>query len=134
MQDPVVHVIDDEDAARDSLELLLRSAKLTVVTYASALAFLQSAPQLTDGCIITDLRMPDLDGIGLLKRLKKINSKLPVVVITGHGDVAIAVEAMKLGAVDFLEKPFDDDALLTAVQSALNEWAGRLVVRPSDRK
>jgi two-component system response regulator FixJ len=128
MPDPIVHVIDDDDAARDSLEFLLRTAKLMVATYASALGFLQLVPELTGGCIVTDIRMPDLDGIGLLKRLNEIKSKLPVIVITGHGDVAMAVEAMKLEAVDFLEKPFSDEALLVAVQSALNEWrkeAGR---------
>lgn len=116
----LVHVIDDDDAARESLEFLLKSAKIDVRTYDSANAFLQSGPG-DSGCIITDVRMPGLSGVDLLRQLKARGSTMPVIVITGHGDIQLAVEAMKIGASDFLEKPFDDEALLASVKSALGQ-------------
>ena len=115
----VVHLIDDDDDARESLAFLLATADVEVHTYDSAVAFLKALPRATTGCIITDVRMPEIDGMELLRRLNEKGSSLPVIVMTGHGDVPLAVEAMKLGAVDFLEKPFDDEALLTAVRMAL---------------
>jgi two-component system response regulator FixJ len=115
----VVHVIDDDEALRESLAFLLGTAHLTVRTYESATLFLNGLKQAEPGCIITDVRMPGISGVELLRRLKSLKAGFPVIVITGHGDVPLAVEAMKLGAVDFLEKPFEDDALLAAVQSAL---------------
>jgi len=115
----MVHVIDDDDAARDSLAFLFESADIAVETYASGAAFLAVAPTLSDGCIVTDVRMPEINGIELLKRLKAQAIALPVIVITGHADIALAVEAMKSGAVDFMEKPFDDEAMLRAVRAAL---------------
>ncbi len=138
----VVHVIDDDEALRESLAFLLGTAHLAVRTYESAMAFLDGLPRaepgciITDvrmpgisfldglpraepGCIITDVRMPGISGVELLRRLKSLGVAFPVIVITGHGDVPLAVDAMKLGAVDFLEKPFEDDALLAAVRSAL---------------
>ncbi len=118
--DPDVHVIDDDEAVRESIDFLLRAAGLSVRTYESATSFLEAAPKITAGCIITDVRMPGLSGIELLRRLQEMQIGLPVIVITGHGDVALAVEAMKCGAVDFLEKPFDDDVLLASVRGALN--------------
>jgi two-component system, LuxR family, response regulator FixJ len=118
--DADVHVIDDDEAVRESIDFLLRSAGLSVRTYDSAASFLDAAPTITAGCIITDVRMPGLSGIDLLRRLQEMQVGLPVIVITGHGDVPLAVEAMKCGAIDFLEKPFDDDVLLTSVRSALN--------------
>ena len=118
--DVVVHVIDDDDAVRESLEFLLRTARLEVRTYESAAAFLGILPRVEVGCIITDVRMPELSGIDLLKRLNELDVRVPVIVITGHGDVPLAVEAMKFGAVDFFEKPFDDEALVAAVRSALD--------------
>ena len=118
--DVVVHVIDDDDAMRQSLEFLLRTARLNVRTYESAKAFLEVLPQLQAGCVITDVRMPDVSGIDLLKRLKEFNRDIPVIVMTGHGDVPLAVEAMKIGATDFFEKPFDDEAMVAAVRAALN--------------
>jgi two-component system response regulator FixJ len=117
MPDAAVYVIDDDDAARESLEFLLRSANFAVAGYDSGAAFLQSLPHIAFGCIITDVRMPDLSGIDLLRRLKDLNVKMPVIIITGQGDVPIAVEAMKLGAVDFFEKPFDGDKMVATVQS-----------------
>jgi two-component system response regulator FixJ len=115
----VVHVIDDDEALRESLAFLLGTAHLRVRTYESATAFLDALPRAEPGCIITDVRMPGISGVELLRRLKSLEAAFPVIVITGHGDVPLAVEAMKLGAVDFLEKPFEDDALIAAVQSAL---------------
>jgi two-component system, LuxR family, response regulator FixJ len=116
----IVHVIDDDEAIRDSLAFLLRANAIGVATYESGPLFLGLAPKLKSGCIITDVRMPEISGMDLLRRLKELKISLPVIVITGHGDVPLAVEAMKLGAVDFLEKPFDDEILLNAVRSALN--------------
>ncbi|HEY1313143.1 MAG TPA: response regulator FixJ [Steroidobacteraceae bacterium] len=115
-----VYIVDDDDAARQSLEFLLKSHKLTVQAYESAIAFLEALPNISTGCVITDVRMPGMSGIELLKRLKSATHPVPVIIITGHGDVPLAVEAMKYGAADFLEKPFDDELLLGAVRSALN--------------
>jgi two-component system, LuxR family, response regulator FixJ len=114
----IVHVIDDDEAVRHSLTFLLESAGLSVRSYASATSFLDALPDSPAGCIITDVRMPDIDGLELLSRLKTQGIRLPVIVMTGHGDVPVAVEAMKRGAIDFLEKPFDDDAMLASVQTA----------------
>jgi two-component system response regulator FixJ len=116
----VVYVIDDDDAVRESLAFLLRSAKIDAKVYESAAEFLKALPCVKSGCIISDVRMPEISGIDLLRRLRECNVSLPVIVITGHGDVPLAVEAMKIGARDFIEKPFDDDVLLAAVRSALN--------------
>jgi two-component system response regulator FixJ len=116
---PLVHVVDDDEAVRDSLSVLLESAGLSVRTYDSATAFLSVLPGLATGCVLTDVRMPELDGLELQRRLAKLGVRLPVIVMTGHGDVPIAVEALKAGAADFLEKPFDDEQLLAAISSAL---------------
>lgn len=121
----VVHVIDDDEALRESLAFLLRAAQLEVKSYASARAFLDGLPDESLGCVITDVRMPDISGIDLLRRLKDLKIGVPVIVVTGHGDVALAVEAMKIGAADFFEKPFDDDLLLASVRSALREQEGQ---------
>jgi two-component system response regulator FixJ len=118
----LVHVIDDDEAVRDSLEFLLRTARLQVRTYDSATAFLSSLPSAESGCIVTDVRMPEISGVDLLRRLKELKIGMPVIVITGHGDIQLAVEAMKIGAADFIEKPFDDERLLAAVRSALGRW------------
>jgi len=115
----VVHVIDDDEAVRDSLTFLLNTARLAARAYDSATAFLAALPNAEPGCIITDVRMPDMSGVDLLRRLKELNVPMPVIVITGHGDIQLAVEAMKIGAADFIEKPFDDDPLLGSVKSAL---------------
>jgi two-component system, LuxR family, response regulator FixJ len=117
--DQTVYVIDDDDAARDSLAFLFRTADVNVRTYASATEFLAAAPSLKGGCVVTDVRMPQMNGLELLRRLRALDLALPVIVMTGHGDIPLAVEAMKAGASDFFEKPFSDDAMLAAVRRAL---------------
>lgn len=121
--DPIIYVIDDDEAARHSLEFLLKTAGLTVRAFDGARPFLDVLPRIESGCVITDVRMPEITGIDLLRKIKELGVNIPVIVITGHGDISLAVEAMKIGAVDFLEKPFDDDALLAAVRSSLNQTA-----------
>jgi two-component system, LuxR family, response regulator FixJ len=118
---PVVHIIDDDEGLRESLAFLLRTAALEVRSFESAKAFLETLPDAALGCVITDVRMPDMSGIELLRRLKELKIGVPVIVITGHGDVALAVEAMKVGAADFFEKPFDDDLLVASVRAALRQ-------------
>src|SRR4051794_16920798 len=117
--DQTVHVIDDDSAVRESLAFLLGAADIAVKTYDSAMTFLAALPGVGDGCIVTDVRMPEISGLELLQRLIEKEVQMPVIVITGHGDVPLAVEAMKLGAVDFLEKPFEDDRLIGMIQTAL---------------
>jgi two-component system response regulator FixJ len=118
MTEPTVHVIDDDDAMRESLAFLLDTAGYSACTYGSAVEFL--GREIGPGCIVTDIRMPEMNGLELVRRLKERGAPHPVIVITGHGDVPLAVEAMKAGVVDFLEKPFDDEALLKAVRAALD--------------
>jgi two-component system, LuxR family, response regulator FixJ len=127
-----VCVIDDDDAFRDSLTFLLRMAQIDVVGFASAAAFLDGLSGTHASCVITDVRMPKMSGIDLLRRLKELKIDVPVIVITGHGDVPMAVEAMKVGASDFLEKPFDDEVLLASVRAALKRQDGESK-RNSDR-
>jgi len=117
--EPIIYVIDDDEAVRESLEFLLKTAGLAVRSFDSAQSFLDVLPEIRSGCIITDVRMPEITGIDLLRRVKEMGLDIPVIVITGHGDITLAVEAMKIGAVDFLEKPFDDDTLLDAVRASL---------------
>lgn len=114
-----VHVIDDDEAVRESLSFLLRTSGFDVRTYESARVFLEALKEKVRGCVITDVRMPEMSGLDLLKRLNEVAPELPVIVITGHGDIQLAVEAMKSGAADFLEKPFDDERVLESVRAAL---------------
>lgn len=123
--DTVVHVVDDEEAVRASLAFLLTSAGFAVRVHESATAFLAVAGQIHNGCLITDLRMPDMDGVELLRRLRDNDTMLPAIVITGNGDVQMAVEAMKHGAIDFIEKPFSDDVLIESI--------GKAAARASER-
>jgi len=116
-----VYVIDDDEAMRDSLMFLLDSAGFEVTLFEAARQFLDALPTLSFGCVVSDVRMPGIDGIELLKRLKATHSAFPIVIMTGHGDVPLAVEAMKLGAVDFLEKPFEDDRLIAMIDAAIRE-------------
>ena len=118
-----VYVIDDDEAMRDSLEFMLNSADFQVSLFDSARTFLDTLSGLAFGCVVSDVRMPGVDGIELLKRLKASHGALPVIIMTGHGDVPLAVEAMKLGAVDFLEKPFEDDRQIGMIDLALQQAA-----------
>jgi two-component system response regulator FixJ len=122
MTDAEVYVVDDDDAVRDSLEFMLSAAGFAVKTYDSGSAFLAALPRAKSACVITDVRMPGLSGIDLLVRLKELGIGVPVIVMTGHGDVPLAVEAMKIGAADFFEKPFDGDKIVAAVRIALQGW------------
>jgi two-component system response regulator FixJ len=121
MQNAKVYVIDDDPAMRDSLDFLLGSAGFVVRLFESAQIFLNELPDLAAGCVVTDIRMPGIDGMELLRQLNLASRKLPVIVMTGHGDVPLAVEAMKLGALDFLEKPFEDDRLIGMIETALSQ-------------
>ena len=114
----VIYVVDDDEAVRQSLEFLLKTAGMTVRGFDNAKSFLDVLPEIRSGCIITDVRMPEITGIDLLRRVKESGVDIPVIVITGHGDISLAVEAMKIGAVDFLEKPFDDAQLRAAIDGA----------------
>ncbi|MBS0408534.1 MAG: response regulator transcription factor [Proteobacteria bacterium] len=119
----VVHIIDDDQAIRRSLTMLAEAAGHAVRSHADAESFLRRFDPDAAGCVVTDVRMPGLGGLELLKRLGDIAPELPVVVITGHGDVPMAVTALKAGAADFIEKPFDSDAFLRAVREALRRRA-----------
>ena len=127
-----VHVIDDDDAVRDSLAFLLETADLSVRTYASAVEFLDAVPTMPHGCIVTDVRMPEMSGVDLARRLKALGVPDPVIVITGHADVPLAVEAMKAGVADFIEKPFDDEVILSAIRTAL-ERGGKDIEGAAER-
>ena len=116
-----VYVIDDDEAMRDSLNFLLGSANFDVALFPSAESFIEVVSGLHFGCVVSDVRMPGIDGIELLKRLKLLRCMFPVIIMTGHGDIALAVEAMKLGAVDFLEKPFEDDRLIGMIETAIRQ-------------
>lgn len=123
MNEPVVHVIDDDPAMRDSVSFLLDAYGIRSKAYESATEFLEAAHDLEPGCVLTDVRMPEINGLELARRLQAKGVTHPVVVMTGHGDLSLAVEAIRVGVVDFIEKPFDDDALLRAVRGALDRHA-----------
>jgi two-component system response regulator FixJ len=117
----IIHVVDDEEAARKSLAFLLTVAGFAVRVHESATSFLATAPSLRNACLITDLRMPDMTGVDLLQRLKADGIRIPSIVITGNADVPMAVEAMKAGAIDFIEKPFTDEVLIAAIRRAARD-------------
>ncbi|KQS55052.1 two-component system response regulator [Methylobacterium sp. Leaf361] len=129
--DAPVHIVDDDLAVRQALAFLLATDGLTVRVHDSATAFLAAEPERV-GCVVTDVRMPGIDGVELLHRLRQRGSLPPVIVMTGHADVALAVAAMKAGAVDFIEKPFDDEVLLASIRSALAR-SDRTAKRASER-
>ena len=120
----VVHLVDDDEAVRQSLAFMLGSVGLPIRLYESAKVFLESLDPSLCGCLVTDVRMPEMTGIELLNRIKDRMPLLPAIVITGHGDTPLAVEAMKAGAVDFIEKPFEEEVLLKAVKAALDKAGG----------
>ena len=119
--DRTVFVVDDDEAALDSLVVLLRSEGLNPSGFSSAEAFLRQLTPEARGCVISDVRMPGMDGVQLLKTLKAQGCMLPVIVITGHADVTVAVQAMKAGAADFVEKPFESELILRLVRACLEE-------------
>ena len=121
--EPIVHVVDDDPAVRDSLAFLLDTADLVSRTYESAADLLAQAGTLAPGCIVTDVRMPDMNGLEMVRRLSEMGVRHPVIVMTGHADVPLAIEAVRAGVKDFIEKPFDDEALLASIRSALAEQA-----------
>lgn len=127
--EPVIHVIDDDPAAREALAFLLDCAELATRTYASARHFIEAVPGLVPGCIITDVRMPEMSGLELVERLKALGVSDPVIMITGHADVPMAIQAMHAGVADFLEKPFSDEAILTAVRTAIARQQDRDAVQ-----
>ncbi len=119
-----IFIVDDDADVRDSLRALLESADFGVADFSSAKAFL-AAPVPRGGCMIVDIRMPDMDGLELQEELVKRNVDIPVIVVTGHGDVPLAVKAMKAGVIDFIEKPYDDELLLDSVRRALATSSGQ---------
>ncbi|MBJ7277880.1 response regulator [Marinobacter salarius] len=116
-----VYVVEDDEAVRDSLELLLKSDGKPVRTYDNANAFLKDYSEKMAGCIVLDIRMPGMDGMELQKKLNEKHSILPIIFVTGHGDVPMAVDAMKEGAVDFIQKPYREEALLQKIEAALEQ-------------
>lgn len=119
MTEASVFIIDDDGSMRDSLDFLLSSSGFSVKKFDGAPRFLEFLPQIQTGCILTDIRMPQIDGMTLLKQVKQEKPNLSVIMMTGHGDIPLAVEAMKLGATDFIEKPFDDERLIGSIKEAL---------------
>lgn len=120
-----VYVVDDDPAVRRSLERLLKAANFQVMSFATPKAFLSVAGNLSAGCVLVDLRMPEMNGLEVQAHLLLTNAELPVIVMTGQGDVQSAVRAMKAGAVDFIEKPYGDDALIVLIESALTDGNSR---------
>ena len=120
-----VYIIDDDDAVRDSLSLQLEASGYEVASFPSAVGFLEIAGTLQPGCVISDVQMPDMDGMELQQCLSDMKLDFPVVIVTGHADVALAVRAMKAGAVDFIEKPFEARAILDSVRHAQTRFAAQ---------
>ncbi len=120
MSDGVVHIIDDDEAIRDSLGFLLKVNRIPFRLFASPLEFL-AAPPPSGGCVLTDVRMPEMNGVEMVRRLKERGDRAPVIVMTGHADVPLAIEAMKAGVVDFIEKPFEEGQLLASITAALEQ-------------
>jgi len=126
----IVHLVDDDEAVRESLAALLDVHDFTVATYPSGEAFLASCPAGAAGCLLTDIRMPEMDGLALQERVAASYPDLSVIVMTGHADVPLAVRAMKAGAIDFIEKPFPAPAIVDAIERALAETARRRGAQP----
>ncbi|MGD8330153.1 MAG: response regulator transcription factor [Acidobacteriota bacterium] len=118
--DPIIFVVDDDDAVRRSTEMLIRSMGLRVESFASAAEFLEDFDPQQPGCVILDIRMPGMSGLELQEHLNGLGASIPVIFVTGHGDVPMAVKAMKEGAVDFIQKPFRDQELIDRVHAAVD--------------
>ena len=127
MSDPLVHIVDDDPAVRDALQWLLRSRGVASRAWSGGAEFLAAATPALAGCVLLDVRMPDMSGTELFDRLCRADCRLPVIFLTGHGDVPMAVQALKDGAFDFVEKPYDDNALVDKVLAAIAHDAARLV-------
>ena len=123
---PVVYVVDDDISVRESLEMLIQAAGFRPLTFASARAFLACPRVFAPNCLVLDLSMPGLDGLELQKRIAAERPDMPIIFVTGHGDIAKSVQAMKAGAIEFLTKPFKDEALLHAIRQAISESRGAL--------
>lgn len=117
----LVHIIDDEDSVRRGASFFLKTSGYAVRTWESGVSFLKEVRHAEPGCILLDIRMPEMDGLEVQQQLNERGVTMPVIVLTGHGDVGIAVKAMKAGAIDFLEKPFDTDALHDAIRRAFEQ-------------
>jgi two-component system response regulator FixJ len=127
MSDPTIYVIDDDDAARDGLVFLLTSSNFVVQDYHSGRAFLDGIPGVARACVITDLSMPEMSGIDLLHEMRALGIDWPVIVVTGQGDITLAVEALRAGAAEFIENPYDADVLLNAVAAAIKEMDSAVI-------
>ena len=127
MSDPLVHIVDDDPAVRDALQWLLRSRGVASRAWSGGAEFLAAATPALAGCVLLDVRMPDMSGTELFDRLRRADCRLPVIFLTGHGDVPMAVQALKDGAFDFVEKPYDDNALVDKILAAIAHDAARLV-------
>lgn len=124
----LIHIVDDEEAIRRSASFMLKTSGFDVQTWPSGVSFLKEARSVASGCVLLDIRMPEMDGLEVQETMVERGIALPVIVLTGHGDISIAVRAMKAGAVDFLEKPFEKARLLDAIEAAfarLEDTAGR---------
>jgi len=119
----LIHIVDDEEAIRRSASFLLKTSGYTVETWPSGVAFLKEVRHAGPGCILLDVRMPEMDGLEVQQRLTESGVTMPVIILTGHGDISIAVRAMKAGAVDFLEKPFEKSILLGSIEAAFDRMA-----------
>lgn len=124
MYDRTIHIVDDDEAIRRSVGFMLRKAGHIVETYSSGIEFLKATTRETQGCVLLDVRLPEIDGLEVQRRLAQQGIMLPIIILTGHGDVMLAVRAVKAGAIEFLEKPFERSALLKAIDEALDQ-AGR---------
>jgi two-component system response regulator FixJ len=114
----LIHIVDDEESVRRSASFMLKTSGFAVETWPSGVAFLKEVRHAAEGCILLDVRMPELDGLEVQQALNERGVSMPVIILTGHGDISIAVRAMKAGAVDFLEKPFEKAVLLDAIEAA----------------
>jgi two-component system response regulator FixJ len=127
MNSKIVHLVDDDEAIRHSASFMLRHAGYTVKTYKDGIAFLDAVTADMEGCILLDVRMPGMDGLAVQAMLKQRGIKMPVIILTGHGDVPVAVEAMKGGAIEFLEKPYEKAALVRSIQNAFEQLENQSV-------
>jgi two-component system response regulator FixJ len=130
--EPLIYVVDDDDGVRDSLSILIESAGFHVQAFESAAAALTRCQAHKPACVLTDVRMPGMDGLEFQSKLVECGIEVPVIIMTGHGDVPLAVRAMKIGASDFIEKPFYDDVILASIADAIAKSRGHTAKNPVD--